>query len=684
MNRSLLQVVVAVWTAASLIAAPVYAQAQSQNPAQTQMQSQSSDQALPPAMTQNMKIDLGPDYSKGKSMFPNPFAPYAKRDIPAPMLTNSPKINQLIENGKLMLSLEDAIALALENNLDIQVQRYTPWLAEVNLLRTRAGGVSVGTGASAPVLLGSAPSAGYDPVFTSSFNVADQTFPISNAFTLGTGSTTQSTVTNHTTNTNFALSQGFYTGTQFSVSWQNSRTSTNSAGSFVNPAVQSTLAVTISQPLLRGFGTLPNTRYIIEAKNTLRVADAQFAQAVITDITNVTTDYWELVYAREFVKVGQAAVAVSQKLYGDNQKQLEIGTMAPLDVLTAESQLATDKQNVVVAQTTQLQDETILLNAITKDPMDPSLRGIEIVPTSAIYKPDEVESVPLEDAVKEAWTKRPELQQADYNLRNAKVEVRATRNGLLPSLNAFVQYGATGLGGDTTAITSAIPTGYVAGNPVVDAAGNTFNVGNPGGTGILAFVGSPIFPTAIQKGGIGDALNSMINASFPSYIAGVNLTMPLRNRSAQADNAQAQFDERQGEVLYREEQNTVFVNVRNALIALNQDRAQVTAAEEAQKLAQQTLDAEQKRYQLGSSTSYQVVLRSRDLTAAQGTLLRARINLIEAATLFNQAMGRTLETDHITIADAKKSKVSRTPNIPGALDADDAPARTSPWVPGKK
>ncbi|HUJ29975.1 MAG TPA: TolC family protein [Candidatus Acidoferrum sp.] len=685
MSRSLKQVVAVLWTAASLIVSPVYAEAQqdqSQSQTPAQAQSQPATPATPPTMSQKLKIDMGKDYSHGKSMFPNPFGVYAKRDIPTPTLANSPKVNQLIQDGKLMLSLEDAIALALENNLDVQVQRYTPWLAQVNLLRTRAGGVSVGTGASAPVLLGSAPAAGYDPVFTSSFNVLDQTFPISNAFTSGTGTASQTTVTNHTTNSNFALSQGFYTGTQVSVSWDNSRTSTNSPGSFVNPAVQSTLAVTISQPLLKGFGLLPNTRYIIEAKNTLKVADAQFAQAVIQDITTVSDDYWELVYAREFVKVEQAAVGVSEKLYQDNQKQLEIGTMAPLDVLTAESQLATDKQNLVAAQTTQLQDETILLNAITKDPFDPTLRGIEIIPTSAIYQPEAEESMPLDQAVKEAWANRPELKEADFNLQNSKVEVRATRNGLLPSLNAFAQYGATGLGGDTTVITSATPTGYVAANPIVDSLGNTFNVGNPGAPGILAFVGNPVFPTAVQKGGLGDALNSMINGSFPSFIVGLNLTMPFRNRSAQADNAQAQFNERQQEVLYRETQNTVFVNVRNALIALNQDRAQVAAAGEAQKLAQQTLDAEQKKYQLGSSTSYQVVLRARDLTSAQAVSLRARISLIEASIALHQAMGRTLGANNITIADAFRGKVSRTPNIPGALDADETPVNT--WAPGKK
>ncbi len=276
---------------------------------------------------------------------------------------------------------------------------------------------------------------------------------------------------------------------------------------------------------------------------------------------------------------------------------------------------------------------------------------------------------PIEYAVKEAWSKRPELQQTEWNLKNDKIEVKATKNALLPSLSAFAEYSATGLGGNATLATSAIPTGYapITSEPVVDANGNPISISSPG----PIYLGSPIYPTVVKTGGLNDALNSMINAQFPSFIGGVSLSLPIRNRAAQANNAQAQLNERQLEVNYREQQNAVFVNVRNAIIALTQDRAQVAAAEKARTLAQQTLDAEQKKFQLGSSNSFNVTLRVQELTAAAGTEIRARANLAEAFVLFNQAMGRTLETNNITLADARAGAVSGPPNIPGWTPASE-------------
>jgi outer membrane protein len=681
MSGRLTHVAMALLTAASLVVSPVYAQAQGGQSQDAPQQSQSTSSPQPasqapsavPSTPQELKLSSGPNYSSGKPFFPNVFAPYTPMDISAAPLTNSPRISQLIQDGKLNLTLEDAISLALENNLDISVQRFTPWLAQVNLLRTKAGGASLGTGASSPVLLGSAPAGGFDPILTSSVTFVDETFPVTNPFTSGYGSSSLTSLAQHESIFNFGYSETFHSGTQISLSWDNTRESSTAANIF-NPYVQSQLSFTISQPLLAGFGLLPNTRYILEAKNTLKVADAQFAQAVIADVTLVENYYWELVYARENVKVEETTVSTDRQLYENNKKQLEIGTMAPLDVLTAESQLASDQQALVQAQTVKLQDETNLLNSITKNPLDASLTSVEIIPTTPLSTPDVVENLPIESAVKEAWTKRPELQQIEWNLKNDKIEVRATRNGLLPSLTAFGEYSATGLGGNATLTTSTVPTGYLplTADPIVDANGNPVSLSSPG----PIYLGSPIYPTVVKTGGVGDALNSMINAQFPSFIGGLNLSLPIRNRSAQANNAQAQLNERQLEVSYREEQNTVFVNVRNAIIALTQDRAQVTAASKARDLAQQTLDAEQKKFQLGSSTSFNVTLRVQELTAAASNEVRAKANLAEAYVLFNQAMGRTLETNNITLADARTGAVSSTPNIPGWTP--------TPATPGKK
>jgi outer membrane protein len=678
MNGSLRHVAVALLTAASLIVTPAYTQAQQgQNQSQAQKQQGQPAAGEQPASqpgaqtgsaasepTRNLREGMGADYSTGKPMFPNPFAPYAPRSMPEPTLTNSARLDQLIQDGKLNLSIDDAITLALENNLNIFVERFAPWIAETQLLKAQAGGVPQSF-STQQVVLGSSPSVSFDPVVSVGYSWQHANIPVNNPFISGTGSSNILVVNQNSSGVNFGYTQGFHTGTNFSVTLDTPRSATNEPDVFFNPAFSPVLTATLTQPLLNGFGLLPNTRYIIEQKNSIKVANSLFAQQVIAVVTQTSNDYWELVYDRENVKVQEAAVGVSQKLWEDNKKQLEIGTMAPLDVLTAESQLATDQQNLIVAQTTKLQQETVLLNDIAKNLLAKDVAGIEIVPTTPISIPEIVENIPLQDAVQEAWRKRPELYQADLNLKNSEIEVKVLRNALLPSLNAYVQYQSQGLNG-TGFNTTESNTTFVAdpASPLVDANGVPILIG-----GNAVFAGVPASTTAISHGGVGDALSQVFKNQYPTYSAGVTLTMPIRNRSAQADSARAQFDERQLRVQYRQQENTIVINVRNAIIALQQDRSQVAAAEKARNLAQQTLDAEQKKYQLGSSTSYQVVLRSRDLTQAQGTAIRAQANLAEALVLFNQAMGRTLEVQHITVADAMRGTPARDPLIPGTPDA---------------
>ncbi len=693
MIRSFAHFALVMLTAASLVVSPVFAQTQEgqaqqgqapagqaqgtqsqqtpgqAQPGQTQEPSGSQLKAQPntPAADEARSMKMGPDYSNGKRPFPDLTAPYRSLQIAQPMLTNSPRIDQLIQGDKLMLSLEDVISLALENNLSISVQKFQPWIEETQLLKAKAGGIPQ-SGTSQQVVLGSSPSVSFDPLVTGTVGWARSTTPINNPFISGTGttSTTAEAITSNSYQYNFGFAQGFHTGTNFSVTLNTTRQASNLSENLFNPFVQPVLTATLTQPLLNGFGILVNTRYILEAKNFIKVSDSQLAQQVIATVTQTSNDYWELVYDRENVKVQEAAVGVSTKLYEDNKKQLQIGTMAPLDVLTAESQVATDQQNLIVAQTTRLQQQTVLLNDITKNLMAPELVGIEIIPTTTIATPEVVENMPLQDAVQEAWKKRPEIYQADLNLKNAGIEVKATKNALLPSLNLYAQFSQTGLSGNSIIQTSNTPTSFLAipSEPIVDVNGNPV-VPN-------AFVGFPIFPTALQSNGLGSAFSNMINNNFPTYAAGVNFAIPLRNRSAQADNARALLDERQQQTQYRQTQNTIVLNVRNTIIALQQDRAQVAAAEKARNLAQQTLDAEQKKYQLGSSTSYNVVLRSRDLTAAEGTELRAKVNLEEALVNFNQAMGRTLEVNRITMADALRGKTYREKLIPGTPDTDSS------------
>jgi outer membrane protein len=349
---------------------------------------------------------------------------------------------------------------------------------------------------------------------------------------------------------------------------------------------------------------------------------------------------------------------------------LNIGTMAPLDVLTAESQLASDQQQLIVAQTLQLQDETKLLNDITKDPSNSSLRNVEIIPTSPIPAGDSVGNPSIEDAVAQAWLDRPEAQEAALQLKNDDVEVRATNNSLLPSLNLVGQYSTTGLGGvgkKTTTTATGGDTQNLA-DPIVttNGAGNVVAVIDPI-TGLPEYVGAAATTstTTAVPGGINDAWDSLIHSRFPTLQIGLQMNLPIRNRAAQSSNGIAQLDERRDAANQQETKNGIFVSVRNALIAVTQDRNAIVAASKARELAQQTFDDEQKKYQLGSSDSYTVALRSRDLTAAETTELQDQVSLVEAVVALDQAMGRTLEAHNITIDNAHNANVTPVPNIPG-------------------
>jgi outer membrane protein len=664
MSGRLTHAVMVIATAASLVVSPVYAQSQqaATPPAQPeqaptvlppppQYQPPTETQGPPPAPARNLGLSTGPDYSKPNPWFPNFIAPYTPIKVAKPEVVNTPRIDQLIQQGKLNLSLEDAVSLGLENNLGIAVERYVPWLDEASLLLAKSG-------FNGRIL--------FDPTVTSTLALESAITPINNPIFAGLTTQIASPVglSDHIATANFGYSQGFWTGTQAQVTFNNSRTSTN-FGSFdlFNPYEQSTLTVQITQPLLNGLGRIANDRFIIEAKNTVKVGESQFAQQVIATVTQVATDYWELVFARENVKVEQVAVAADQQLYNNNKKQLEIGTMAPLDVITAQSQLATDQQALVQAQTTQLLDETTLLVAITKDPLAANLKDVEIIPTTSIFNPN-VDNISLEDAVKEAWQKRPELQQAELNLKNAGVEVQATHNALLPSLNVFGLYQAAGLGG---VITPRTLTGAFAENNFIFP---TTDVGTggiiPAGSTPIGVSATPLTtPGTPIPGGLGDDLNGLIRARYPTAEAGITLNLPIRNRAAQANNATAQLNERELEVAYLQTQNTIVLNVRQALITLVQDRAAISAAEEARVFAQQSYDDEVKKLQLGTSTAFTVIQKQQLLTAAQGVELRDRINLIEAELNFNQAMGRTLDVHNITVADALKGTITKTPNIPG-------------------
>jgi outer membrane protein len=607
------------------------------------------------------------NYTHGPRAFPNLFNPYRSVPIPAFGTANSPRIDQLIHDGKLEITLQDAVELALENSLDIAVARYNPWLADTDILATEGGGQAQGTsGAEIRFSTANVPFLNFDPILTGSLGWDDRSTPVNNPFISGTGTASASGLISHASQYNTQYTQGFATGTTLTAIWDNSRSSSSSAANFFNPSVASSLTISFQQQLLNGFGTFQNRRNILIAKNNRKLADYAFEQQAITTVTNTITAYWELVYAIENVKVEEQAVTVSNKLFGDNKKQLEIGTMAPLDVTRAESELATDRQNLIIAQTVKLTDEQILKNAITKDPLAPALINVEIIPVDRPNPPEAVEAASFEDAIKEAFTKRPDLLEQEINVKNAGIDARATRQALLPTATFTAQYESQGLAGNSP-IAGATTT--TAGAPVVGANGTPATVLDMNGVPVEIFEPNT---TRVTDGtvhqGFGTAQSQIFHNQFPDYLVGINVQIPIRNRAAQATNQHAVLNQRQIQAQYLQLKNAALLDVRNTYIALTQDRAQVQAASKARELQQQTFDAEQKKYQLGASTVYNVILTQRDLITAQGAELRALANLVEAKANYERAVGRTLEVNRVTIADAKHGQIEHETLIPGTLN----------------
>jgi outer membrane protein len=595
---------------------------------------QGQGQAAPPAQPESQApvrtIHISTEnYTNDKRWFPNIIAPYKPTTVPEPILTNAPRIEQMIQDGKLRISLQDAIDLALQNNLDIAIQRYTPWLAEANILRTMGGGASRGTLSA----LGNIPSQNFDPLVTSTLSMDQRTIPVNNPLTAGTG-TGGATATNfaqlntHVAIGNLQYAQGFHTGTAFSAAFNNTRASTSSIQNFFDPSVTSNFIFVANQQLLNGFGLLPNERNIRIAKLNKYLADQTFEQQVITSITAVANAYWELAFARGNVDVALHQIELANKLYSDNKKQVDIGTLAPLEIVQAEAQVATANQALILAQTTLLQDQLTLLNLISKDPTSPALRTVEIIPTdTAEVAPPEVEKISLEDAIKEAITKRPDVLQSGTTLKADDINVRATKNALLPVLNLSGEYASQGLAGVSKPCSTCTPPQIVTGLP--------------------------------------SSLGDMFTGVYPEYNAQLSLTIPIRNRQAQSDNVTALLTARQDETRYRQTVNNVAIDVHNTQIVLEQSRVTLQAASKTRDLDQQTLDAEQKKYQLGASTLFNIVSDQNTLASAASAEVRARINLAEAKVNFDRAMGRTLEVYNITIASAKSGQTPKDTLIPG-------------------
>lgn len=597
------------------------------------------------------------DYTRSNGRF---FAPYMSRWVPEQSMSNSERIHALIRDGKLYLSLDDALALALENNLDIALARYTPAYAATDILRAASGGATrANTGAwQSSALFGGALGAGvgsaggggggggggasgrsgainvgsvgsFDPIAGFSFGWDRNTSPLGITILQGVPF-----VTNQSTGYSGFLGQRFLTGTSYVFALNGDRATTTSRTQLFNPQVPLGMTIGINQPLLRGYGYRANAQFIRLAQNGIKFADSAFRQQVITTVTSVENLYWDLISFRENVRVAQEAVKYAEKLLADNKRQVEIGTLAPIEVVRAESEVATDEQNLIIAQTSFQQQQELLRTAITKR-VDPDLAAAAIEATDKLPEPAPDDIPPLQEALKIAAKNRPELEQASINLRNQGVAIKTARNALLPQFDVFATYAPQGLSGNAL------------------CGGSAFQPPCPAGV------------TGFVPGGVSQAFTQLFHGHFPDYSFGASLTIPIRNRSAQADAARALLEERWLETQEQQKKNQVQQDVRNAEIAVVQARAQVNAAVKATALARQTMEAEQKKFQLGESTVFLVIQTQRDLATAEGNEVKAHDTYAKALTQYAQATATTLEHNHIEIADARKGEVSRPPNIPG-------------------
>ena len=605
---------------------------------------------------------------KPRGYFPGPFAPYTPQ-YPVPQrVGNSPRLDQYLHDGKLYISINEAIALALENNLDLAIARINLKIADTDVWRAESGstiggvnagvvqntpgggagglggqvgsgegGTSVGAGgAGAGIggLVGSTLGSGssvssFDPILTGSFQI-DR---------LKTECNTPLCATIQNTGTaNFSYSQGFHWGTDMTVDFNNSRVTSNGVYNYLTPALNSSFQFRLNHHLLQGFGLSTNTRYIQIAKNNRRISDAAFRAQVVATVNQIENMYWDLVYAYENVGVQTKQLEFAQRLLLNNKKQMEIGSLASIEVVRAQSAIATDNQSLTVALTNLELAQLLMKNAITRTLDDPVLVDAEVIPTSTIEMSAQEPAAPTQELVNEAFSHRPDLEEAFINLANSRISNKAIRNALLPTLDFSAYYGGSGLGGSQ--------------NP------NYICVANPQVCGLTSAQAS------LPPVSYGATLSQLVDSSAPDKGVSINLTIPIRNRAAQATQVRSELESQQSQILIQQLENQIRIEVRNAQFGVQQNRASVEAAEAAVDFARQSLESEQRKFDIRAATSIAVLQNQAALTQAEATLISAKIAYEKAVVQLDQATGRLLDRAGISIIDAQRGQVTLKPNVP--------------------
>jgi outer membrane protein TolC len=587
----------------------------------------------------------------------NPFSAYIPENVPAPGLTNSPRLDQLIRDGKLYLSLQDAIHLALENNLDLAIARYNLPIADTDILRTRAGGSfrgvntgvvqgtpgggvgGFGTGAPGAGAGGTSSGAGgagagasglvqstlgtgtavssYDPAIIGSMGIEHQTTPLANLQIYGVPS-----LQSNTGQANFGFVQAFPTGTSVSFDFNNNRQSINSPFFNLSPVLNSMYRFTFRQELLAGFGIGPNLRYLRIAKNNKKISDIAFKDQVTATITQIENIYWDLVSAYRQAQVNEQSLAFAQQSLDNAKKQLQLQSIPAMDVMRAEAEVSRRDQDLTIARTSLQLQELLIKNALTKK-LDESVEAMPVIPTDRLQEVETVPVRPIQDLIAEALQERPELEESDIDLVNRQISGKAARNALLPSVSLVAFYGGSGLAGPL--------------NPI-------YNLPTPNSSNV------PIDYTG--------ALTNAFNNSSPDYYVGLNLSIPIRNRVAKADQYRSELEYRQAELRREQLKKQIRIEVRNAQYALEQTAARVGAARKARDLAQRTFEIMKQEQTLGAGSSYQTMTAQRDLAVAELDLVTAMTTYEKAKVELDRATGATLEHNSIQIQDAVRGTMN--------------------------
>lgn len=606
------------------------------------------------------------DYSKPYAGFFS-VNKYRPTTIAKASFANSVRLNDMVKDGKIYLSLSDAIALALENNYDIAIARYDLSIADTDILRTKtgAGPLGVPSGLVTNTLSGSAASttlptgggpggttggaggagsgvsgltlttggagpapASLDPSVTAAISFDRDHLPAVSFFQRGTSSTNLY---------NFTFNQGFITGSNFQFAFNNTYATTNNTVSLYSPQLLSNYKATLTQHLLQGAGIWVNKRFIYQALNDRRIADATFRQQILYTVNQVEGIYWGLVQAYENLQAKQRALDQSTQLLEDNKKQLQIGTMAPLDIVNAESNQSSDQQALISAQNALNYQQQIIKQAIARNLNDRTLSDAPVIPTDRISL-EEIpeESQDTEALVKSAFQNRPELEQAVLTLKNDEITLKGARNALLPVFDVYGYYQGQGVGGQ---INKNLNPAFCGGSCPTDSTG------------------------------YGTAIDRAFNGTAPDKGIGFNLTIPLRNRYAESVQARSLMEYRQAELRLAQLYTQIRMQVVNAKYALTNDRAAVQSAQAARDYNQQSLDAEEKKLKLGASTTANVLLQQRNLANAEYNLISAHAQYAKDRAGLYQVLATTLQHYGINLPDAASGEIKGTPQVPGVQPA---------------